>query len=180
MRLHYWIGKKLIFQIFRFWRNWVYFFCQILQFKDLLHYILTFPCKTKLWYNIMIYISAICQRSIPISKFSPFYAVGVIVAGPPGSGKSSCIQTLVDALSLSNQAGTSRQSQGSRTTGNIQENQHKLIKINPMVVDDCSLMFGYLNVNNDWVDGIFTSACRKANRVSDISSWSAFLGLVCS
>lgn len=112
-------------------------------------------------------------------KFSPFYAVGVIVAGPPGSGKSSCIQTLVDALSLSNQAGTSRQSQGSRTTGNIQENQHKLIKINPMVVDDCSLMFGYLNVNNDWVDGIFTSACRKANRVSDISSWNAFFGLVC-
>ena len=93
---------------------------------------------------------------------------GVIVAGPPGSGKSSCVQTLVDALSLSNQGGTSRQSQTSRTTGNLQENQHKLIKINPMVVDDCSLMFGYLNVNSDWVDGIFTSACRKANRVSSM------------
>ncbi|XP_052708586.1 uncharacterized protein LOC128183562 isoform X10 [Crassostrea angulata] len=101
-----------------------------------------------------------CKQLYNISKVHH----GVIVAGPPGSGKSSCIQTLVDALSLSNQAGTSRQSQGSRTTGNIQENQHKLIKINPMVVDDCSLMFGYLNVNNDWVDGIFTSACRKANR----------------
>lgn len=155
----------------------LFFFGQMLQFKDLLHYILIF-FPAKLNYGIW-YISAICQRSIPISKFSPFYAVGVIVAGPPGSGKSSCIQTLVDALSLSNQAGTSRQSQGSRTTGNIQENQHKLIKINPMVVDDCSLMFGYLNVNNDWVDGIFTSACRKANRVSDISSWNAFFGLVC-
>ncbi|OWF37572.1 Dynein heavy chain 5, axonemal [Mizuhopecten yessoensis] len=87
---------------------------------------------------------------------------GVIVAGPPGSGKSTCIQTLVDSLSISGR-GTSRQSQGSRAT-NPAESMHKLIKINPMVVDDEALMFGSLNQNHDWIDGIFTNAVRKANR----------------
>jgi hypothetical protein len=42
---------------------------------------------------------------------------------------------------------------------------HKLIRINPLVVDESDLMFGYLTPNNDWVDGIFTNACKKANRV---------------
>ncbi|KAK6187606.1 hypothetical protein SNE40_005595 [Patella caerulea] len=87
---------------------------------------------------------------------------GIIVAGPPGSGKSTCIQTLVDALCVTPR-GLSRQSQTSRTSKPTETN-HKLLKINPLVVDDSSLMFGYLNQNNDWVDGIFTSACKKANR----------------
>ncbi|XP_055954873.1 dynein axonemal heavy chain 8-like [Patella vulgata] len=87
---------------------------------------------------------------------------GIIVAGPPGSGKSTCIQTLVDALCVTPR-GLSRQSQTSRTSKPTETN-HKLLKINPLVVDDSSLMFGYLNQANDWVDGIFTSACKKANR----------------
>ena len=87
---------------------------------------------------------------------------GVIVAGPPGSGKSSCIHTLVEALSMSPR-GASRGSTGSK--GSSSEKTHKLIKINPLVVDEQDLMFGNLNQNNDWVDGIFTNACRKANRV---------------
>lgn len=92
------------------------------------------------------------------------YFVGVIVAGPPGSGKTSCIQTLVDALSTQVRGGQSRQSHISRTS-NPAESQHKIIRINPMVVDEYSIMFGYLKDNHDWVDGIVTSSCRKANRV---------------
>ena len=34
-------------------------------------------------------------------------------------------------------------------------------------MDDLSLMFGYLNQNHDWVDGVFTNVWRKANRVGD-------------
>ena len=59
--------------------------------------------------------------------------------------------------------GVSRGSIASK--GSTSEKMHKLIKINPLVVDEQDLMFGNLNQNNDWVDGIFTNACRKANRV---------------
>ena len=46
------------------------------------------------------------------------------------------------------------------------ETHHRLQRIYPLVVDDLSLMFGFTNQNNDWVDGVFTSAWRKASRVS--------------
>ncbi|XP_052089132.1 uncharacterized protein LOC127725852 isoform X10 [Mytilus californianus] len=103
-----------------------------------------------------------------ISRCKQLYEIsqvyhGVIVAGPPGSGKTSCIQTLVDALSTQVRGGQSRQSHISRTS-NPAESQHKIIRINPMVVDEYSIMFGYLKDNHDWVDGIVTSSCRKANR----------------
>ncbi|KAL4232681.1 hypothetical protein ACF0H5_007369 [Mactra antiquata] len=88
---------------------------------------------------------------------------GLIVAGPPGSGKSTCIQNLIDALSSAPKAGMSRASSGSKTSSSS-EKMHKLIRINPLVVDESDLMFGYLTPNNDWVDGIFTNACKKANR----------------
>ena len=97
----------------------------------------------------------------------PFFFIGVIVAGPPGSGKSTCIQTMVDALCVQSRA-ASRQSQhssGKASTAASTESQHKLLRINPMVVDDTALMFGYLGHNNDWVDGVLTHAIRKANRV---------------
>jgi len=42
---------------------------------------------------------------------------------------------------------------------------HKLQRLNPMTVDDLSLMFGSMNHSNEWVDGILTHAWRKANRV---------------
>ena len=53
----------------------------------------------------------------------------MIIAGPPGSGKSQCIQTLVDALCVTPR-GLSRHSQRS-TPANTAETNHKLQKINP-------------------------------------------------
>ncbi|XP_035829673.1 dynein heavy chain 5, axonemal isoform X2 [Aplysia californica] len=102
-----------------------------------------------------------------ITKCNQLYTLsqvynGVIVAGPPGSGKSACIQTMVDALCVQTRA-ISRQSHSSKASAST-ESQHKLLRINPMVVDDTALMFGSLGHNNDWVDGIFTHAVRKANR----------------
>jgi dynein heavy chain len=95
------------------------------------------------------------------------------VAGPPGSGKSTIIQTLVDALCV-NPRGMSRTSARTpRGPGLLQpgasteiaDNNHKLQKLFPLVVDDLALIFGHLNHNHDWVDGVFTSAWKKASRV---------------
>ncbi|ESO89151.1 hypothetical protein LOTGIDRAFT_229063 [Lottia gigantea] len=109
---------------------------------------------TKPWINRCVQLHNLSQVSN-----------GIIVAGAPGSGKSTCIQTLVDALCVQPR-GLSRQSHISNRSNTSKpiETNHKLLRINPLVVDDSSLMFGYLNQNNDWVDGIFTSACKKANR----------------
>lgn len=60
--------------------------------------------------------------------------------------------------------GMSRQSHASKSSV-ASENMHKLQRIYPLMVDDLSLMFGSLS-HGDWVDGIVTSAIRKANRVS--------------
>ncbi|CAE1271151.1 DNAH [Acanthosepion pharaonis] len=40
----------------------------------------------------------------------------------------------------------------------------KLVKINPLTVDDFELMFGGLDSNEQLVDGLFTSVFKKANR----------------
>lgn len=91
--------------------------------------------------------------------------LGVILVGPSGSGKSACIQALIDAL-CANPRGLSRQSNSNTKAAQQAEVNHRLLKINPCVVDDYKTMFGHLNQQNDWVDGIFTHSWRKANRVS--------------
>ncbi|XP_066278010.1 uncharacterized protein [Branchiostoma lanceolatum] len=85
---------------------------------------------------------------------------GIIVAGPPASGKSSCIATLVEALSSISAPTPSTRGRGKPALGT----SHKLLRLNPLVVDDYGLVFGHLNQNHDWVDGIFTHAWRKACR----------------
>ncbi|XP_041462850.1 dynein heavy chain 8, axonemal-like [Lytechinus variegatus] len=101
-----------------------------------------------------------------VAKVMQLYAIsqvnhGVIIAGGPGTGKSTCIQILVEALSAVNPA-QSRQSRSS--VSSITSISHKLQRISPLVVDDLSLMFGYLNQNHDWTDGVFTNVWKKANR----------------
>lgn len=87
---------------------------------------------------------------------------GLIVAGAAGSGKSSLIQTVVSVLSTVQRPGTRRTTassvSGSKTT-------HKLLRIMPFVTENLSLIFGYVNEYKEWVDGIFTSALKKASRV---------------
>nr|XP_014351636.1 PREDICTED: dynein heavy chain 8, axonemal-like [Latimeria chalumnae] len=84
---------------------------------------------------------------------------GMFVAGPPGSGKSTCISTLVHALSLlsiNQQQEASGSPEGAVT--------HKLVKINPFTVDDFSLLFGHQTSSHSWVDGVITYAWKKAIR----------------
>ena len=70
----------------------------------------------------------------------------------------------MDALCVTPR-GMSRSS--NRTKGSdMAETNHKLQKLYPLVVDDLSHMFGHLNQNHEWVDGIFTSAWKKATRVN--------------
>lgn len=51
---------------------------------------------------------------------------------------------------------------------------HKLQRINPLSVSDPAVMFGKVNVSNDFEDGIFTAYFRKANKghsVHKMTTW---------
>lgn len=80
---------------------------------------------------------------------------GVIVAGPPASGKSSCIRTLVQALN--------------HLQVSSEEPANKIVKINPLSVDNGTLMFGGQNVSHMWQDGVVTYVWKKAIRVISYS-----------
>ncbi|KAG8444848.1 hypothetical protein GDO86_009850 [Hymenochirus boettgeri] len=86
---------------------------------------------------------------------------GIIVAGPPASGKSSCIRALVQALD--------------HLQASPEEPANKLVKINPLSVDDSSLMFGGKNVSQTWEDGIVTYVWKRAIR-SRSDTWLWFDG----
>ncbi|XP_069830783.1 uncharacterized protein [Dendropsophus ebraccatus] len=86
---------------------------------------------------------------------------GVIVAGPPASGKSSCISTLVQALNhiqISNG-----------------EASHKIMKIHPLSVDNMTLMFGGQNASHMWQDGVISYLWKKAIR-NHCTTWLWFDG----
>ncbi|XP_028415382.1 dynein heavy chain 8, axonemal-like isoform X2 [Dendronephthya gigantea] len=94
---------------------------------------------------------------------------GIIVAGGPGSGKTSCITSLVETLA--------RWSLVIHGNTGAQVHAHKLQRINPLAVSDISLMFGQLGPNGDWIDGIFTSYWRKANKEHNVHRTTTWLCL---
>ncbi|XP_018425842.1 PREDICTED: dynein gamma chain, flagellar outer arm-like [Nanorana parkeri] len=91
---------------------------------------------------------------------------GVIVAGPPASGKSSCISTLIQALN--------------HIQVSSEKPSHKIVKINPLSVDNRTLMFGGQNASHMWQDGVVTYVWKKAIR-NHCNTWLWFDGhLTCS
>ncbi|XP_073531710.1 dynein axonemal heavy chain 5-like [Phyllobates terribilis] len=81
---------------------------------------------------------------------------GVIVAGPPASGKSSCIRILIQALN--------------HIQVSSGEASHKIVKIHPMSVDNGTLMFGGHNASHMWQDGVISCLWKKAIR-NRCNSW---------
>ena len=99
----------------------------------------------------------------------------MILCGPTGSGKSSTLATLVDALAklespissgsmVSTDNAQSEHSAGTTAMGAV---SHRLVRINPRAIDSPSNMFGFYQ-GAEWVDGLFTTILRKANRVSHL------------
>ncbi|XP_044146080.1 dynein axonemal heavy chain 5-like isoform X2 [Bufo gargarizans] len=86
---------------------------------------------------------------------------GVIVAGPPASGKSSCISILIQALN--------------HIQVSSGEASHKIVKIHPLSVDNRTLMFGGLNASNMWQDGVISYSWKKAVR-NHCNTWLWFDG----
>ncbi|KAJ1151043.1 hypothetical protein NDU88_003830 [Pleurodeles waltl] len=97
---------------------------------------------------------------------------GIIVAGPPGSGKSTCISALIQALNL---LATSQQQSAPGLQDPEKATAHKLVKINPLSVDKFSHMFGYQTSSHAWLDGVVTYIWRRALR-SHSNTWICFDG----
>ena len=98
----------------------------------------------------------------------------MILCGPTGSGKSSSLSTLVEALAKMEAPGSvsvvSENTQGapsevSAGTASMGAVSHRLIRMNPKAIDNQAQMFGY-NSGTEWIDGLFTTVLRKASQVS--------------
>ena len=91
----------------------------------------------------------------------------MIVCGNGGSGKTSCIENLIEAL---NEHAASKQLEGSSKT-----RLHKLERINVLAVSNIDLMFGYLKSSGDWADGVFTSIWKRSNKSHSVTATTTWL-----
>ena len=78
-----------------------------------------------------------------------------LLSGPSAVGKSALLSTLINTLSYQTPAA----------------HIHKIVRVNPLSVDSLDKIFGHINQNGEWVDGIFTAAWKKANNFRNTSTW---------
>ena len=109
--------------------------------------------------------------SSTLAKFVFF--IGIIVCGNGGSGKTSCIENLIEALN--------EHAAGKQLAGSSKMRLHKLERMNVLAVSDIDLMFGHVKPTGDWVDGVFTSIWKRSNKshsVTAMTTWICFDGPV--
>ena len=97
------------------------------------------------------------------------FILGVIVCGSGASGKSTCIENLIDAV---NEHATNKLLDDA-----IKSRLHRLKRLNILAAADMSLMFGHIKPSGDWAEGVFTSIWKHANRqhsVTKTTTWLCF------
>ena len=95
------------------------------------------------------------------------FFLGIVVCGKGGSGKTSCIENLIEAL---NEHGASKQLEGGSKV-----RLHKLERINVLAVSDLCLMFGHMKPSGDWTDGVFTSIWKRSNKSHTVTATTTWL-----
>lgn len=92
---------------------------------------------------------------------------GIIVCGNGGSGKTACMENLIEAL---NEHAASKQLEGSSKT-----RLHKLERINALAVSDINLMFGFVKPSGDWADGVFSSIWKRSNKFHSVTATTTWI-----
>ena len=113
---------------------------------------------------------------------------GIILVGPPCTGKSSTLSVLIESLSDLSRATSARQSnfvfkaQNQTSAANKLRKQVsiffffmklkyiKFYRINPLAIDDESLLFGSVLQNGDWKDGLLTHNLKRINK-KESTTW---------
>ena len=78
--------------------------------------------------------------------------IGIVICGSSLSGKSTCVAVLLDSLQELSALG------GGETAVS-----YKYKSISVLAVNNLDTIFGKINDNESWEDGIFTSILKKAN-----------------
>lgn len=100
-----------------------------------------------------------------------FLNVGIVVCGDSMSGKSTIVSTLIEAL---------RQMDMQSYEECSMSYKHEHITV--LAVSSLDQMFGYTNAVNEWVEGVFTVAMKKANQrlvMHTLCTWITLDGPLC-